>query len=161
MLPIGAIDGNMLGQPSGPPVPGVGATAFVGFYGAAPATTLVSALIIYVSYDDTYLLCDPTYAVQGIATCSGPLMPEPWTLVGAGFKIDGHTYLVNGFRVASDPASRGSTLVMTISFTGVASGDTVLVGTQDEWADETATTIPGPAPLPWVNPGMCSGVRVP
>jgi hypothetical protein len=167
LLPDGAIDGNMFGQPSGTPAPAVGGTSYISYYGAAPAGIIASAFDIRVVYDPAFLTPDIGYGIQGAATCLDPgVVAEFWTITPNPFcappacAVD-DTFLINGFRIATQPASEGSTPIATMAFSGVSSGTTNLEGTQEEWADALAVTIPGPQPLPWASPAISSGFQVP
>jgi hypothetical protein len=156
LLADGAFDANMIGTPSGPAPPGAGGTAYIGVYGKAPPTTIASAFDMEFAYNSAFLVPDTAFGSNGAENCF--TMPSPWTITPNPTFMGMDIFLVNGFRITT---VMGSSNLAVLAFMRVAPGGTSLIGTQKEWADSTATRIPGPQPLPWVNPGMCSGFTVP
>jgi hypothetical protein len=156
MLPIGAFDANMIGTPSGELPPGAGGTAHIGVYGKANPTDVPSAFDFEMAYDSARLVPDTGYGNNGADGC--PFQMGPWTATPNPTFMGMDIFLVNGFRITS---VQGSSRLVTVAFQHVSAGPTTLIGTQKEWADDMATRIPGPQPLPWINPGLSSGFTLP
>jgi hypothetical protein len=137
-LPVGDLDANVPGLPSGPPIPGIGGT-FGYTILVSTGTSGIGAYACQINFDETVIAMNRATDTSGVGGCSQPSLSLPFAVGGGGERWND----VDAFATHA-----GYFDLSTVNFDVLAAGTSHIVVWNEELADGWACTI-------WVsNPCM-------